>query len=218
MAAAVRGDVEAMRLLSTRRREVNAKNGAGETALIVWQRATVIPPPCSCCSIAARDAMCRTNATKRRWAMRALPGNEETVNLLLDHGAEVNVRNIRGYSPLMLAASSDAVPAGVVKLLLAKARTRLHGRLRRNRARPRGQARRHRSDAPARRRSERRGSADRRRIRRLEHRTPSRSGRASADRWSKKQSHNFIRIGGCNSCHSQDLPSAAAGLRARAGD
>ena len=28
----------------------------------------------------------------------------------------------------------------------------------------------------------------------------------------EKQSHNFIRIGGCNSCHAQDLPSAAAGL------
>ena len=42
------------------------------------------------------------------------------VRLLLDHGAEVNVRNIRGYSPLMLAASSDTIPSGVVKLLLAK--------------------------------------------------------------------------------------------------
>jgi hypothetical protein len=27
-----------------------------------------------------------------------------------------------------------------------------------------------------------------------------------------KQSDNFIRVGGCNSCHSQDLPSAAAGF------
>jgi hypothetical protein len=26
------------------------------------------------------------------------------------NGAEVNVRNIRGYSPVMLAASSDALP------------------------------------------------------------------------------------------------------------
>src|SRR4029077_13701961 len=26
------------------------------------------------------------------------------------------------------------------------------------------------------------------------------------------QSHNFIRISGCNSCHSQDLPSAATGI------
>jgi hypothetical protein len=28
----------------------------------------------------------------------------------------------------------------------------------------------------------------------------------------EKQSHNFIRIAGCNSCHAQDLPSAAAGI------
>jgi hypothetical protein len=28
----------------------------------------------------------------------------------------------------------------------------------------------------------------------------------------EKQSHNFIRIGGCNSCHAQDLPSAAAAI------
>ena len=27
-----------------------------------------------------------------------------------------------------------------------------------------------------------------------------------------RQSYNFIRIAGCNSCHSQDLPSAAAGF------
>ena len=32
----------------------------------------------------------------------------------------MNVRNVRGYSPLMLAASSDTMPAGVVKALLAK--------------------------------------------------------------------------------------------------
>ena len=30
------------------------------------------------------------------------------------------MQNIRGFSPLMLAASSDTLPAGVVKLLLAK--------------------------------------------------------------------------------------------------
>ena len=28
----------------------------------------------------------------------------------------------------------------------------------------------------------------------------------------EKQSYNFIRVGGCNSCHAQDLPSAAAAL------
>src|SRR5215211_2289899 len=28
----------------------------------------------------------------------------------------------------------------------------------------------------------------------------------------EKQSHNFIRIGGCNSCHAQDLVSAAVAI------
>jgi hypothetical protein len=28
----------------------------------------------------------------------------------------------------------------------------------------------------------------------------------------EKQSYTFIRTGGCNSCHSQDLPSAALGF------
>src|SRR5204862_90477 len=28
----------------------------------------------------------------------------------------------------------------------------------------------------------------------------------------EKQSYEFIRVAGCNSCHSQDLPSAAAGF------
>jgi len=29
----------------------------------------------------------------------------------------------------------------------------------------------------------------------------------------EKQSHNFVRIAGCNSCHNQNLPSAAAAAR-----
>ena len=42
------------------------------------------------------------------------------MKLLLEHGAEVNVQDIRGYSPLLYAAGSDAMPAGIVKMLLAK--------------------------------------------------------------------------------------------------
>ena len=39
---------------------------------------------------------------------------------LLDAGAKVNVRDTRGYSPLMYAAGSDTLPAAVIKLLLDK--------------------------------------------------------------------------------------------------
>ena len=57
---------------------------------------------------------------KPRSADAATAGNEETVKLLLDRGAEVNVQDIRGYSPLLYAAGADAMPAGIVKMLLAK--------------------------------------------------------------------------------------------------
>ena len=49
-----------------------------------------------------------------------MQGSEDMVNLLLERGAEVNVRDERGYSPLMYAAYSEAVPAGIVRTLLAK--------------------------------------------------------------------------------------------------
>ncbi len=134
------------------------------------------------------------------------------MRLLLAHGAEVNVRNIRGYSPLMLAASSDAIPAGVVKLLLAKgADTSFKADY----------------DETARDLAAKRGDTD---VTRLlggwagpasaamaahDSGAPRRSIPAAIEQaftLVEKQSYNFIRIGGCNSCHSQDLASAAAGF------
>ena len=66
------------------------------------------------------DPNLRTKRNESALADAATAGNEETVKLLLDRGAEVNVQDIRGYSPLLYAAGSDAMPAGVVKMLLAK--------------------------------------------------------------------------------------------------
>ena len=66
------------------------------------------------------DPNVRTKRNETALADAATAGNEEAVKLLLDRGAEVNVQDIRGYSPLLYAAGSDAMPAGVVKLLLAK--------------------------------------------------------------------------------------------------
>ena len=62
-------------------------------------------------------------ATKRRetvLGVAAMQGSEDIVNLLLERGAEVNVRDERGYSPLMYAAYSEAMPAEIVRTLLAK--------------------------------------------------------------------------------------------------
>jgi hypothetical protein len=148
----------------------------------------------------------------------ATAGVEQTVRLLLDAGVDVNTRNIRGYSPLMLAASSDTIPTGVVRLLLDKgADTTFTGDY----------------DETARDLAAKRGDTEVTRLltgaahekMRLEAEAapllvtahPIEPGRRSipdavsrALALAEKQSYNFIRIGGCNSCHSQDLPSAAA--------
>jgi hypothetical protein len=165
------------------------------------------------------DARVRTKRNETALGNAATSGLEETVKLLLDKGAEVNVRNARGFSPLMLAASSDTMPAGVIRLLLAAGAdqsfkgdydetardlavkrgdtevTRLLGGGVRARVAP---AVAHTAGAGA----------------------PERSIAGAVEKalaLVEKQSHNFIRIAGCNSCHSQDLPSAAAALARRHG-
>ena len=119
MAAAGRGDVEAMRLLLDAKASVDAQErrrrdraDAGRRRRQSGGRGLLLDR--------GADARVRTKRNETALGNAGTAGNEETVRLLLEHGADVNVRNIRGYSPLMLAASSDTIPAGVVKLLLAK--------------------------------------------------------------------------------------------------
>ena len=211
MAAAGRGDVEVMQILVAAGAKIDTKNGAGETALIL---ASGDGNPAAVKFLLDRgaDAKARTKRNETALGNAGTAGNAETVKLLLDHGAEVNVRNVRGYSPLMLAASSDSVPAAVVKLLLDKGAdtsfvadydesardlaakrgdtevARLLGGV------PPAQAALMASHPPA--------STPR----------PVRDAVGQALSMAEKQSFNFIRIGGCNSCHSQDLPSAATGF------
>ena len=119
MAAAVRGDVTALRLIADTHVDINAKDGAGETALM-FAATNGSADAVGLLLDRGADARVRSKRNETALGNAGTAGVEATVRLLLDHGAEVNVRNIRGYSPLMLAASSDAVPAGAVKLLLAK--------------------------------------------------------------------------------------------------
>ncbi|MEO5960480.1 MAG: hypothetical protein ABIZ49_11380 [Opitutaceae bacterium] len=114
---------------------------------------------------------------------------------------------------MMLAASSDTVPAAVVKLLLAQG------------ADPSCTAD---YDETARDLAVKRGHTAVARLLGAAPPEPSalvapppstRDGRRSipdaverALAMTEKQSYNFIRIGACNSCHSQDLPSAVAGF------
>ena len=210
MAASRRGDVEAMRLLIDAQAEVDAKNGRGETALTL-AAGNGNPEAVRFLLERGADARVRTKRNETALGNAGTAGNADVVRMLLDHGAEVNVRNSRGYSPLMLAASSDAIPADVVQQLLAKgADTSFIGDY----------------DETAHDLAAKRGDTE---VTRLLDSLPAKpaaaattTSHASTTRsipdavsaalaMTEKQSYNFIRIGGCNSCHSQDLPSAAAG-------
>ena len=207
MAAATRGDVDTMTALIDAKAGVDVKDGAGDTALML-AAGDGNPRAVRLLLDRGADAKARTTRNETALGNAGTAGNAETVRLLLDHGADVNVRNIRGYSPLMLAASSDAIPAGVVKLLLAKgADTSFTGDY----------------DEGARELAAKRGNTEVARLLGAASTAPvvavshasngSRSAAAAVDQalaMIEKQSYNFIRIGGCNSCHSQDLASAAA--------
>jgi ankyrin repeat protein len=211
MAAAARGDVEVMRALMDAKASVDTRNGAGETALIL-AATDGNPEAVRLLLDRGADARVRTKRDETALGNAGTAGNEEAVRLLLEHGAEVNVRNIRGYSPLMLAAGSDAIPAGLVKLLLAKGADKSYT----------GDY-----DETARDLAAKRGDTEVTRLlgglpaphaAAVPAHAPREGGRSISDAveqalsMAAKQSYNFIRIGGCNSCHSQDLPSAAAGF------
>lgn len=211
MAAAGAANVEAMRVLIEKNANVDARSGAGSTALMD-AAATGNPSAVRMLLEKGADPNVKTKRNETALGYAATAGVEETVKLLLDRGAEVNVQDIRGYSPLLYAAGSDAMPTGAVKLLLARGadmKAEGDGETAPMLAAKRGnsdvarllptlqQMRKSTLAAP------REGSHHERSI-------------AEAVRPAlallEKQSQNFIRIGGCNSCHAQDLPSAAVGL------
>jgi ankyrin repeat protein len=213
MMAAQRGNVASLRLLIERGAEVNARDGAGETALMF------------ACSSGNADAVgllidkgadVKVQSKRHETALgfAATAGVQASVEMLLAKGAEVNVRNFRGYSPLMFAASSDTMPAGIIRRLLDKgADASFTGDY----------------DEPASAMAAKRGHTEAARLLGAESPLPTAEGAAKGAvvkvnyqtipnrvRTSlallEKQSERFIRTAGCNSCHSQDLPSAALGL------
>jgi ankyrin repeat protein len=212
MAAAIRGDVQTMRGLIEKKIDVNAKNGAGETALVL-AAANGSSEAVKLLLANGADARVRSKRGETALGDAALAGVEETVKLLLDHGAEVNVRNIRGFSPLMLAASSETIPAGVVTLLQAKGAdasfTADYDETARDLAVKRGDTEVARLLGVTTRRAAAVSLATSR------DRSTSQNITTAVEKalaMVEKQSPTFVRTAGCNSCHSQDLPSAAAAL------
>jgi ankyrin repeat protein len=212
MAAASRGNVEAMRVLLDKGADANARNSAGSSALMdAAQTGSVQAVRMLLAKGADPNAKTKKNETALAYAATA--GSDEVVKLLLDRGVDVNVRDIRGYSALLYAAGSDAMPAGIVKMLLAKGadlKAEGDGETAPVLAAKRGDSEVARLLEAA---EEKHGPAA----------TLVAGARGSNERsiaeavrpalaLLETQSRNFIRIGGCNSCHAQDLPSAAAGL------
>ncbi len=210
--AASRMNVEAARLLIEHGADVNATNAAGGTALMA-AAGTGRPQMVRMLLEKGANPNAHTKRNESALGDASTAGNAETVKLLLDRGANVNLQDIRGYSPLLLAAGSDAMPAEIVKMLLDKGADRSH----------KG------DDETAAELAVKRGNSEVARLLNVSEEkrmrlgvaaAPSSSGRerAIADAVKpalallEKQSHNFIRIGGCNSCHAQDLPSTAAGI------
>ena len=143
----------------------------------------------------------------------ATAGDEETFKLLLDQGADVNIRNVRGYSPLMLAASSDTMPAGIVKMLLSKGADTSYAADYDETATILAAKRGDTEVTGLLGGLEREGMGEATAV--MPDSAPLGSVSQAVEKAMallEKQSYNFIRIAGCNSCHSQDLPSAAAGL------
>ena len=208
MAAAIRGDVTAMTILVGKGADVNARNGAGETALM-FAATNGDPKAVEFLLQHGADATARSKRNETALGNAGTSGAEEAVRLLLGRGADVNTRNIRGYSPLMLAAGADAIPAEVVKLLLARGADKTFTAD---------------YDETARDLALKRGDTEVSRLLGGVHLpkpvashtagTPRQAAAAveTALTLLEKQSERFIRTAGCDSCHSQDLPSAAVGF------
>src|SRR5512143_635947 len=213
MMAAARGNVEAMRLLIEKGANVNARDGAGETALM-FAGSSGNADGVRFLIERGADVKVKSKRNETALGFAATSGVQASVELLLAKGADVNVRNIRGYSPLMFAASSDAMPAGIIRLLLDKgADTSCTGDY----------------DEPASALAAKRGHTEAAGLLGAEPPSPADNATTKiipvgvSDRpipgavrnslaLLAKQSDTFIRTAGCNSCHSQSLPSAALGL------
>ena len=205
MMAATRGNVGAMRMLLEKKAGVNDKSGAGATALMN-AAASGNPNAVRLLLDKGADAKAVTKRNETALANAATTGNPEMVKMLLAAGAPVNTQDVRGYTALLYAAGSDTAPLEVVKLLLENgADTGCLG-----------------DEETAKTLAAKRGNTE---VAKLLGAVVEQKAATAAVRTRPipeavekafgllaKQSQAFIRTAGCNSCHAQDLPSAAAAI------
>jgi ankyrin repeat protein len=203
--AAAGANVAALKLLIEHKADVNARNAAGATALMAAARMNRTDAVRMLLDAGA-DPNVRTKRNETALAEAATSGNGEIVRMLLDKKVDVDVADIRGYTPLIYAGGSEAMSPDVVKMLLAAGANPMNkgdDETSAELAAKRGDTAVARAlGAPA--KFEKAVLKDARRS--------IAEAVGPALMLLEKQSHNFIRIGGCNSCHAQDLPSAAVGI------
>jgi hypothetical protein len=201
-----------MRLLLDKGAKVSLASGSGSTALLDAAGSRNLEAVRLLLDKGA-DVNAHTKRNMTALSVAATQGSEDIARMLLDRGAKVNIQDDRGYSPLMYAAYSEKMPAGIVRMLLAKgADTKMTG-----------------EDETAQSLAAKRGDSEVARLLGVpEHvrktgGVVSHEGSASSDRKIpeavtkallvlEKQSPQFVKRGGCNSCHNQSLPIAAASL------
>jgi ankyrin repeat protein len=209
--AAAGGDIEGVELLLKKNANPQAASSSGSTALFDAAANRNLDVFRLLLDKGA-DASHRTKLKQSVLGVAAMYGSEEIVKMLLDRGASVNIQDERGYSPLMYAAYSENMPAGVVRMLLAKgADTSVtgEGETPRSLAAKRGDSEVARLlGVPE---AERKsggvaveaGSSEKR---------PITEAVSNALALLERQSPQFVKRGGCNSCHNQSLPSAALAI------
>jgi ankyrin repeat protein len=208
MSAAGGGEVAAMKLLLEKGAKVNAVSGAGSTALLDAAASRNAEAVRLLLDNGA-DVNARTKKNMTALSTAAMQGDENAVKVLLARGAQVNIQDERGYSALMYAAYSETMPAGIVRMLLAKgadAKVTGEGETPQSLAAKRG-------DTEVARLL---GVAEP--LRKSASAATSEASRNIPEAVEKaldvlvKQSPKFVKTSGCNSCHNQSLPAAAVAL------
>jgi len=200
--AATAGSEEFVRVLLAAGAKVNAVTGNGSTPLIL----AAMSGASGCVRLLldrGADASIVTKKNISALAPAAYWGDLDVMRQLIAKGAPVQLADTDGWAPLTHAAYSEVTGPAAVRLLLE------HGAV----ALPTADGETPLSLAS------KRGAIDVVRILNEAGNGQSRLKAAIARAFAplEKQSPNFVRIGGCNSCHNQDLPLFAQAIAKQRG-